>query len=573
MGKAAVTLSRDVPGRMRDGVVLYADVYVPDGDGPFPVLLMRTPYDRTQAHTVTFPHPTWYARRGYMVVIQDVRGRWTSEGEWYPFAHEAEDGYDTVEWAAALPKSNGRVGMYGFSYDGATQLLAAAEAPQHLACIVPCLTGSEYYDGWTYRGGALHLAFVESWGVLLAQDTARRRGLRQLEEMLHTSFSVTGLGFTNLPLEEYAPLRRDAIAPWFFDWLRHPSRDDYWERWSIARRYGQIQVPALHLAGWYDIFLDGSIRNFAGLRAGAGDRRSRDGQRLVIGPWHHLPWASMVSGWDFGEEARNCIAEEQLRWYDHFLRGTENGVTEGPPIRLFVMGENRWRDEDEWPLRGTRAAEFFLHSKGMANSLDGDGWLDQKRPGEEDADVFVYDPRTPVVSLGGRSCCRYTLAPMGPADQRPVEITNGVLVYTTPPLTDALEVTGEVSVVLFAATSARDTDWTAKLVDVHPDRRAINVADGILRARYRDSLSTPALVDPGAVIEYRIDLGATSNLFKAGHRIRLEISSSNFPCYDRNLNTGSEQAGAWISDAVVATQTVFHDPQHPSRLVLPMVSR
>ena len=571
LGKVSVT--PDVPVRMRDGVSLYADVYTPDGDGAFPVLLMRTPYNKTAAQDSVYAHPLWYARRGYIVVIQDVRGRWSSEGEWYPFAHEAEDGYDTVEWAARLPKSNGRVGMYGLSYVGATQMLASVAAPPHLACIAPGMTSSEYYDGWTYRGGAYHLAFTESWTVMLAADTARRRELRELEADLYAGFNPSGLAFGTLPLKRYDLLRRENIAPYFFDWLDHPTRDEYWERWSIQRRHANIRVPAFHVAGWYDIFLDGSIRNYVGLRDHAADDRARGGQRILLAPWHHVPWAPLVSGWDFGDEARSAINEWLLRWFDHWLRGVENGVPDDPPVRIFVMGENRWRDEHEWPLRRAETVEFFLHSQGAANSLNGNGVLTRQRGGEEEPDIFIYDPRSPTMSFGGRSCCRYMISPMGPTDQRPAEIQNGVLVYTTPPLHQDLEVTGPVSAVLYAATTARDTDWTMKLVDVYEDGRAINVADGILRARCRDSLSTPNLLTPGEVYEYRVDLGSTSNLFRAGHRIRVEISSSNFPCFDRNLNTGNALGDEWIADCVVATQTVFHDSSRPSRIVLPVVPR
>ena len=568
-----VSLSPDVPVPMRDGTTQYADVYVPDGAGPFPVLLMRTPYNKTQAQDNIYAHPRWYAGRGYIVVVQDVRGRWRSPGDWYPFAHEAEDGYDTVEWAARLPKSNGRVGMYGLSYVGATQLLAAVTAPPHLACIVPGTTASEYYEGWTYRGGALHLAFTESWAVNLAQDTARRRKLRELESDLFTSFTTAGLTFGALPIKQYALLRREGIAPWFFDWLDHPARDEYWERWSIERRYTNVRVPAPHIAGWYDIFLDGSIRNYCGLRDQAAEERARAGQRLLIGPWHHVPWAPIVSGWDFGDEARSGVNEWQLRWFEHWLKGVPNNVPDDPPVRIFVMGENRWREEREWPLSRARATQYFLHGGGMANSLNGDGTLSRERPAEEDADMFIYDPRAPTLSLGGRSCCRYLISPMGPADQRPVEITNGVLVYTTPPLPENLEVTGPVTAVLFAATTARDTDWTVKLVDVYPDGRAINIADGILRARYRKSISAPELLEPGGIYEYRVDLGSTSNLFRTGHRMRVEVSSSNFPCYDRNLNTGNGMGDEWIADCVVATQTIFHDLARPSHIVLPIVPR
>ena len=568
-----VSVRPDVPVRMRDGVTLYADVYTPDGEGPFPVLLMRTPYNKIAAQDSVYAHPLWYARHGYIVAVQDVRGRWSSEGEWYPFAHEAEDGFDTVEWAARLPQSTGRVGMYGLSYVGATQMLASVAAPPHLTCIAPGMTASEYYDGWTYRGGALHLAFTESWTVMLASDTARRRELRQLEADLYAAFNPAGLAFGTLPLKQYDLLRRESIAPYFFDWLDHPTRDEYWERWSIERRHASVRVPAFHVAGWYDIFLDGSIRNYIGLRDHAADDRARGGQRILISPWHHVPWAPLVSGWDFGDEARSRINDWLLRWFDYWLRGVENGVPDDPPVRIFVMGDNRWRDEEEWPLRRAETTEYFLHSGGAANSLNGDGALSRERSGEEEPDIFIYDPRSPAISFGGRSCCRYTISPMGPADQRPAEIHNGVLVYTTPPLQRDLEVTGPVSAVLYAATTARDTDWTVKLVDVYPDGRAINVADGVLRARYRDSLAAAKLLTPGEVYEYRVDLGSTSNVFKAGHRVRVEVSSSNFPCFDRNLNTGNALGDEWIADCVVATQTVFHDGNRPSRIVLPVVPR
>lgn len=566
-----VSMLTDVAVPMRDGVTLYADVYVPEGDGPYPVLLMRTPYGRAQAHPKVYVHPTWYARRGYIVVVQDVRGRWTSEGEWYPLIHEAADGYDSVEWAAKLPKSNGRVGMYGFSYEGATQLLAAVAAPPHLAAIVPAMTASEYYDGWTYRGGALSQAFVETWAIFLAQNVARRQGLKRVEADLVAALGSMDHHFGELPLKEFSLLRREGLAPWFFDWLEHPSRDEYWEQLSIEVGHPKVRVPALHVAGWYDIFLDGSIRNFAGLRANAAEARARDGQRLFISPWYHMPWAPIVSGWDFGGEARSRVHEWQLRWFDYWLKGIDNGVPDEAPVRIFVMGENRWREEWEWPPSRARITEFYLRSGGAANSMSGDGELSREGPGEEDPDIFVYDPSNPVPSLGGRSCCKYQVTPMGPADQWHAEVRNDVLVYTTPPLQRDLEVTGRVSAVLFAATTARDTDWTVKLVDVDPGGRAINIADGILRARYRDSLSEPALLEPGRVYEYRIDLGSTSNLFRSGHRIRVEVCSSNFPCYDRNLNTAGRLGEEWLSDSVPATQAVFHDAARPSRLLLPVI--
>lgn len=563
-----VSVERDVSVQMRDGVRLAADVYAPHGSGPFPVLLLRTPYGKTGAQSPAYLHPLWYARHGYIVVAQDVRGRGASGGEWYPFEHEATDGYDSVEWAAALPRSNERVGMYGFSYPGACELLAAALQPPHLACIVPAMTSSDYWRGWTYRGGALQQAFVQSWVLHeLASDTARRRGLHDLERELLAARRDVGGFFEDLPLNRRGVLASDDIAPYYFDWLHHSARDDYWMRWSLEPRFGQIRVPALHIAGWYDIFLDGTIRNFLGIRQ-AGSPEVSAAQRLVIGPWYHMFWARFVADADFGAEARNDVDAMQIRWFDHWLKGESNGVAEEAPIRAFAMGANRWRSESAWPPTKARAVDLYLASGGAANSLNGDGRLTRRPVAESPSDVFVYDPLSPIPSLGGRSCCSPDDVPMGPANQIPVEIKNGVLVYTTPRLRRDAEVLGPVEVTLYAATSARDTDWTAKLVDVHHDGLAINLSEGIIRARYRSSWSEPELLEPGRCYEYQIELGATGNLFKAGHRIRLEISSSNFPSYDRNLNTGGPVGTEPRHAAVTATQQVFHDAARPSRLTL-----
>jgi putative CocE/NonD family hydrolase len=567
-----VEVERNVPSRMRDGTVLYADIYRPKSAGPWPVLLIRQPYDKTQAENLTYAHPAWYARYGYMVVAQDCRGRWLSEGEWYPFKHEEADGYDTVAWAAGLPGSTGQVGMYGFSYGGATQLWAAVHQPPGLTAIMPALTGSDYYDGWTYRGGALHHAFTQSWTAFLAQDTAHRWQDYELEG---TIAGALGNAWANywIPPQYYPFVSKEGLAPYYYDWLKHDTDDDYWRQWSIRRRYEQITVPALHIAGWYDVFLEGTLENFVGLQTQAGSEQARQNQKLVVGPWYHMPWHQKVGAFDLGEAARNCVDSLQILWLDKHLRGERNQLDEEPPVTLFIMGENQWRFEHEWPLKRAQATQFFLHSKGRANSLNGNGWLDQVTPGDELPDIFTYDPRLPVMSIGGHSCCVDVLTPMGAFDQRPQEYHNDILIYTTEPLGQDVEVTGPVVVTLYAASTAVDTDFTAKLVDVQSCGQAVNVGEGILRARFRESLERPTPIEPERVYEYKILVGSTANVFKAGHRIRLEISSSNFPTFDRNSNSGKPLAEAGPVDWFVATQTVFHDNRYPSHVVLPIIPR
>jgi hypothetical protein len=566
-----VSVERNIPARMRDGTVLYADVYRPKGAGPWPVLLIRQPYDKTQPEGISYIHPSWYARYGYMVVSQDCRGRWSSEGEWYPFKYEAQDTYDTVVWAAALPGSNGKVGMYGFSYGGATQLLGAVHRPPGLTTIMPALTSSDYYEGWTYRSGVLHHAFTQSWTTFLAQDTAHRWQDYELEGSLAGALGNAWANYW-IPPHFNPYLSKEGLAPYYFDWLKHDTYDDYWRQWSIHPRYEQITVPALHIGGWYDIFLEGALQNFTGLQTRAGSKQARQNQKLVIGPWYHMPWHQRVGAFDFGDEARNCVDALQILWLDKYLRGESNQLDQEPPVALFIMGANQWRFEPEWPLKRAKETKFYLHSGGRANSLNGNGQLSQSPPGDELPDVFTYDPRLPVMSIGGHSCCVDTLTPMGAFDQRPQEIRNEVLVYTTETLTEDVEVIGTVIATLYAASTAVDTDFTAKLVDVHPDGMAINVVEGIVRARLHESSELPNLIEPDRVYEYRIVVGSTAIVFKAGHRIRVEISSSNFPAFDRNSNSGKPLVETTPGDWFVATQTIFHDNRYPSHVVLPVVS-
>lgn len=562
-----VTIERDVLASMRDGTILRSDVYRPLGNDTLPVLLSRSPYGKA-ANVSTFgsAHPMWLAQKGYIVVVQDTRGRFTSDGEFYPFLHEMEDGYDTVEWAAGIPGSDGRVGMFGFSYVGATQLLAAVTRPPSLTSITPAFTASQYYDGWTYNSGALATAFVCYWANLLALDTAIRQEDRSGTDRLLTTLGDAPSWYWSLPLSEYEPLH-GGHAPYFYDWIQHHVYDDYWKRWSIDEDYGRIKVPALHIGGWYDVFLSGTVKNFNGLRRGAGDNRSRTQQKLLLGPWTHMPWTPVGRSGNVGPST-NEIDDWMVRWFDQTIKGRDTGVLDHAVTMHTLDGE--WLDFDEWPPGDVETETWYIHSDGRANSKYGDGRLDRKPPGREPVDVFVYDPGVPIPSLGGHSCCFDSITPMGPADQHGAEVSRMMLVYTSGPLAESVDVIGDVSVTLFAATSARDTDFTARLCVVDRDGRSVNLQEGILRARYRSSLSEPELLEPGVVYELIIELGPVGARIPAGSSIRLDISSSDFPQWDRNLNTGGTPLHESAMVAQPATQTVLHNSEHPTSLRLPL---
>jgi putative CocE/NonD family hydrolase len=565
---ADIVLERNVAMQTRDGVTLRADIYRPAGDGPFFVLLTRTPYNKD--NTAVFARKA--VARGYMVVTQDVRGRFTSEGEWYTFKHEINDGYDAVEWAAALPHSNGKVGMFSGSYVGATQLLAAISHPPHLAGICPIVTASNYHENWTYQGGAFEQWFNESWTSSLAQDTFNRQVAEAKNALV---------GSKVLPLKHYPLFNLElgpgsagftrSLAPYFLDWLDHPTYDSYWKQWSIEENYGNINVPALTIAAWYDIFMGGSLRNYMGMKAGAGTEAARKGQQLVVTLGGHSGWGRTIGAVDFGPDAPFSENDITLDWYDYLFLGKQNQFASGKPVKIFVMGENKWRDEEAWPLVRAKQTRYYLHSAGKANSATGDGALSIATAATEAADKFIYNPANPVPTLGGPLCCDAIHLAPGPRDQKEVESRPDVLVYSTPPLDSDVEVTGPVTLDLFAKSSAVDTDFTAKLVDVWPNGFAQNLTEGILRASYRESTTEARPIVPGKVYEYKIDMWSTSDVFLKGHQIRLEVSSSNFPRFDRNLNTG--KSASTSATFVSATNTILHDAAHPSALILPVVPR
>jgi putative CocE/NonD family hydrolase len=454
--------------------------------------------------------------------------------------------------------------MFGGSYVGATQYLAAIAKPPHLAGICPTVTASNYHDGWTYQGGAFEQWFNESWSTGLAMNTMRRR----VEE------SSALEGTKTLPLADYSVLEAPSaagIAPYFKDWLAHPNYDAYWKRWSIEDHYRDVQVPVLSFGAWYDIFLGGTLRNYMRLKTEAGAAAAKRGQRLVVYVGGHAGGSNnrKVGNVDFGEKLPIDQDEMTLRWYDSLFKGQANGVEHEKPVKIFVMGKNEWRDEDDWPLARAKNTRYYLHSTNGAIGLAGNGTLSTAGPGEEKPDQYVYDPNDPVPTIGGPLCCGSLPSGIGPEDQRPAEARSDVLVFSTPAFAKDTEVTGPVALDLYVSSSAVDTDFTGMLVDVWPDGFAQNLTSGILRMRYRNSQVNPELANPGETYQVTVDLWATSNVFLAGHKLRLEVSSSNFPRFDRNLNTGEIQARG--KRMIKATNVVYHDKAHPSALILPVV--
>ena len=569
-----------VPAAMRDGVTLYADVYRPDAPGQYPVILMRTPYGRE----ATAPNAKRFVPYGYVLVTQDTRARFQSEGDWYyPLMHEAVDGYDTVEWAAGLPWANGRVGTFGQSYLCAVQYLLAPTHPPHLRAMFATSAPSDWHECWVYRGaGVLDFGWLLPYCLMMTPDQLKRTGSRHLLETIRNYYpnqsemnlwdGLKEEHFRHLPIYDWVERLQDSI-PYLRDYLDHPEEDGYWHQLNVRRQADQVSVPIFHLASWYDGFLEGGLHNFSAIRQHGMTAEARAGQRLMVGPWPHLyPYdapTSQVGELDLGPEAMVRVGDMAIRWFNHWLKGINSGVADEKPVNIFVMGDNAWRQEDDWPLARTKYTPFYLHSGGRANTLNGDGVLSRISSDQgERSDSFVYDPNDPVPTRGGS---QLGPNPTGPCDQRPVEIRHDVLVYTSEPFTDDMEITGPLSARLFAASSATDTDFTVKLVDVWPNGYAQNIQDGIIRARYRNSKTHPSLLTPDEVNEYTIDLWATSHVVKPGHRLRVEVSSSNFPHYDRNLNTG----GPLFKESTFnrATQTVLHDAAHPSRVILPVIPR
>lgn len=546
----AVESNRMIP--MRDGTRLATHIFRPKDDLKHPAVLMRSPYGKPDE---TSGDARRYTAAGYVMVVQDCRGRGKSEGPWDPFAFDVTDGFDTQEWIGTQAWSDGQVGTFGGSYVGWTQWATAAKASRYLKCMVPIVPFADVHEDIMYQGGAFQLALAMGWGAAVGGATLN-------PEQLQASYR-------HLPLSTYGNQFPTPI-PYLNDWINRFSDKAYWKTRGIQHDYENVTIPILNIGGWYDIFAKTTLDQVDQVRAHSKDRQVRRNQFVIMGPWAHGVGVQKVGQLDFGSQAVMKLGELQFQWFEYWLRGQQSGVEDWPAYQLFVMGENRWRGENEWPLKRTVFTPYFLHGKGRANSAKGDGELGLKAPeNQEPADHFVYDPKNPVITDGGNNLVG---AAAGPADQSKSAQRPDVLVYTSPALDHDMEVTGPVRALLHVSTTAKDTDFTAMLIDVHEDGKAYNLCDGILRGRFRQGdLGKPELMEPGQTYALEVDLGVTSNLFKKGHRVRLQVSSSNFPRFDRNPNSGLP----FGTDTVLntATQTVEHSPLHPSRLILPVIPR
>jgi len=575
----------DVPATMRDGTILRANIFQPAEGGPYPIALTRTPYGKDFFSVSPTLDSIRLARAGYIVVIQDIRGRLTSDGEWVAMSEvETLDGYDSVEWAATLPNSSGKVGMFGLSYLGLTQWMAAKAQPPHLKAMIPFVTFADVRDGVSWRGGAMELGTTGNWNVGAVgldiilkryKNASPQERIGALMALVNEINQLRLKGYYSLPLKDFEPLRKLGLGKEVWEQIERPYDRELTAPASIATSYDKVTVPTYNVGGWYDIFTNGTLQNFRAMRY-EGSTPEAQQAKVLIGPWSHVNYTNVVGEQDFGFASALAFMNLQTdltgltqRWFDYWLKGIENGITQEPPVKLFIMGANIWRDEQEWPLARTAYTPYYLHSDGSANSLKGDGALSTEKPTHEPADKFTYDPNNPVLTAGGNNLMNALFTP-GVKNQTTTEERPDVLVYTTAPLNQDTEVIGPIVVKLWASSDATDTDFVARLVDVHSDGFAQNLADGIIRGRYRNG-DTPELLEPGKAYEFTIDLWSTANMFKAGHSIRLDVTSSNFPRWDRNLNTGA--AFGTDSEGRPAHQTILHDAEHPSQVILPLIPR
>jgi len=548
---------------MRDGVKLSSDFYFPNAEEKFPTILIRTPYNNSTSRYDRYGK--FYASRGYVVVIQDCRGRYDSEGEWNSFIGEEYDGYDTIEWIAKQPWSNGKVGMTGVSYVGFVQWMAASEQPPHLSCIFTYGSPSSIYGDTWFSFGTLYLMDAVTWAFFMDGRTNQNMGVNEWLNLKDHLPLIT--------LDEFLGRKID----FWKEWLSHPNYDEYWAKQGMKGRYHKVNVPSVTVTGWYDDGQHGSLENYYGIMREGTDLAKKNA-KLTIGYWRHggpYPhtnnYYTKLGAFDFGDDALLDLETYELRWFDYWLKGFKNNIMNEPKVKLFIMGENEWREVKEWPLPDTKYTEFYFHSSGNANTLYGDGYLNTTASRKEPQDKYTYDPADPVPSIRGGAGARGGIS-SDPIDQRVNEKRMDVLCYTSDILQNDVEVIGPVRIILYASSSATDTDFCGKLVDVHPNGAAYNVcyaASGLISARFRESLEKSSLIQLGKVYKYEIKLRPTSIVFKKGHRIRVEISSSDFPIFNRNLNTGKDPYNS--TGMVKANQTIYHNTEYPSHIVLPII--
>jgi uncharacterized protein len=554
-----VQLQRKVPCKLSDGTILYSDHYHPTPPGPHPTLLMRQPYGRDIASTVVYTHPVWFARHGYNVVIQDVRGRGDSTGDFYPFRNEQRDGAETIAWLRTLPESNGKIGMYGFSYQGMTQWLAAAAQPEGLLCIAPAQTAHDLYHGWFYNHGVLRLASSLGWGLQMLKMDARRLQLREASDALERAWSALPTQYLHTPTATHPAINAEGLPTYVTDWFQHDQPGEYWSQMDISHRVEQIKIPALHLSGWYDTYLQGSIAGFRAICNYAGSQLARDNQYLLAGPWVHIPWGNRIGTQNFDPHANLDTDALHLRWFNHWLKDSGEFSTE-PRIRYFTLNKNQWQTASAWP---TANHTLYLHSNGRANSSKGDGTLTAESPQTpEPSDIFVVDPEVPVLAPGGIASAS------GCYNQAALELGNNLLTYTTAPFTAPLHIFGTPTVILHANTSAPFADLVVKLTCLRPNGDADFICIGTAR-------STCLFADtyiPDHTHEWHFDLEPTSWVFAASECLRIEIAGNAYPLYDRNPGTATPPSKASSWDWQRSTHTLHHDPFQPSAIHLPVVN-
>ncbi len=563
-----VVEERNVPAPMRDGVELRADVFRPKSQERFPAILLQTPYNKSgQAG-----RSRRFAARGYVVVNVDSRGRFESGGAWDPFSplHKT-DGYDLVEWIARQPWCSGKVGTYGLSYMGWTQWWTAGQAPPSLKAMVPEVAPPDHFYNCPYQNGVL-VSWMVDWAGTMSGRTPHSAGPGP-----YGGFAVNReAAYRQTPYVDFEKTRKYLPTSWWSKWIRQNTAEgEYWKAisYQTPESYRNVNVPSLAITGWFDANFPGTPANYLAMKQhGATDAARRP--RMVVGPWEHIINSRReAAGVDFGPAAIIDWDGYVCRWFDHHLKGIENEIMDDPPVHVFVMGANHWRSAADWPLPSTQFTRYYLHSQGNANSSAGDGSLDTQPPGDQPPDEYTYDPHDPTPSAAFANGHID-----GPRDVAASAARQDVLVFQTPPLTQDVDVVGPITCRLYAATSARDTDWMVRLVDVHPDGRAMFLAEGLMRARHRDPERDGAFnphrlsqIEPDRVYPYTIDFWRpTGNRFAQGHRIRVEISSSYYPFYLRNLNTGEDNVGL-ATETVVARQTIYHDAEHPSHVVLPVI--
>ncbi|MDA1278914.1 MAG: CocE/NonD family hydrolase [Chloroflexi bacterium] len=559
----------NIPVPMRDGVNLSADIWLPDssqGDGPWPVLLLRTIYDNQEPRYIGWARR--FIKKGYAVVMQDCRGRGDSGGEWEPYVCELYDGYDTHEWVGQQPWCDGNVGTFGLSYPGFTQTLPASLRSKYLKAVAPIASQQVNYGHHRINGVIHHsvaLTFLNMLGHSMQSESLKHYDQQEF--------------FKKLPIDTAMEVVTPT-HPYYRGVIEHEQYDDWWDSYSLRNRYSEMAVPSLFITGWFDSLSHENFKLFNGWSKQARTEEARKKTRLIVGPWSHQisPWGRVPMGQNgeyqdrtFGKQGLWDVIDMHTHWYDQRLKGIDTGIDDEPPIKLFVMGENAWRYENEWPLARTEWTKYFLHSGGDA-AREG-GVLSTDPAVDEPTDGFTYDPADPTPSWGAQY---QSFDLCGPRDRTEIEKRPDVLIFTTDVLDKEVEVTGPVLATIWASSDALDTDFTCALIDVEPavgksPEKAIILCEGIVRARFRNGTDNPELMTPGEIYEFEIDMWDTSNLFKVGHRIRIEISSSNFPRYNRNLNSGNPIATD--TQITVANQTIYHDHDHPSRVTLPVIPR